>query len=69
MFVKNCNIYHLHKMPQRWRTCGGKMTCRRLFTIMILDPQTLYFYDMWVKNSLVQSDTYLQNRLVYIHLK
>ena len=36
---------------------------------MILDPQTLYFHDMWVKNSLVQTDTYLQNSVVYIHLK
>ena len=65
MVVKNRNFYRLHKMPQRWRACVGKITCRRLFTIMILDPQALYFHVMWVKISVVPGDTYVQNRLVY----
>ena len=62
--VKNRNFYRLHKMTQRWRACVIKITSRRLFTIMILDPQTIYFHGMWVEISLVPGDTYFQNRLV-----
>ena len=69
MLVKNRYFYHLHRMPKGWRACVTKMTCRNLFIIMILDPQTICFHVMWVKISFAPGDTYLQNRLVYIHLK
>ena len=47
--VKKSNCYGLHKVPQRWRTCVAKIICSRLFTIMILDPQTIYNHVTWVK--------------------
>ena len=34
------------------------------FTIMILDPETIYFHVMGVKSSQVPGDINLQNRLV-----
>ena len=63
--VKNPNCYRLHEVLKRWRACVSKVTCRRLVTIMILDPQTIYVHAMWMKISLVAGDTYLQNCLVY----
>ena len=68
MLVKNPTCYLLHKVPLRWRACVSKITCRRLFTIMILDPETTYFHAIRVKMCLVPGDTYLQDRLVYMVL-
>ena len=64
MLVKDRNCYGLHEVLKWWRTCVSKITCTRRFTIMILDPQTIYFYAMRVKISLVPGDICLQNCLV-----
>ena len=64
ILVKDPNSYCLNEVPKRWGACVSKITCRKLFTIIILDPQAIYFHTIWVKISLVTGDTYLQNRLV-----
>ena len=52
------------RSAQMMKSLLSKITCMRRFTIMILDPETIYFYAMWVKISLVLGDICLQNCLV-----
>ena len=64
MLIKDRNCYRLHEVPKSCRACVSKITCTRRFAIMILDRQTIYFYAMRVKISLVPGDICFQNCLV-----